>query len=100
MTYITPAQASTNWLSSSISWLSMSYSLPIGTVQTKDTAPKTANQQPGGLHRLPQQSLYLLQITDLSVPRRINPRSGTRSHGGHLIAVVSSHRSRTGDLSL
>src|SRR4051812_33720530 len=54
---------------------------------------RSEDRQPAtrGLHCLPQRSLYLLQITDLSVPRRINPRSGTRSHGGHLIAVVSSH---------
>src|SRR4051812_2053057 len=54
-----------------------------------------------GLYRLPPRGLHLLQITDLSVPQRgplrINPRSETRSMGGHLTAAVSSRRGQIGD---
>src|SRR3954462_10162317 len=78
----------------------MTYSLLIRRARAKDAYPKITDQQPGGLHHLPQQGLYLLLITDPSLTRRLNPRSRTGPRTGRLIADISSRGNPSGDLSL
>src|SRR5204863_7388149 len=86
--------------SGSISWHSTIYSLLIRKARAKGAALKIANQQPWGLHHLPQQGPYLLLIADPSLTRHLNLRSRTGPRTGRLIANVSSRGNPSGDLSL